>query len=113
MRALTARLMLVLSLVGVLAPGALALAAPPSHACCMRKGMHEHSSSQPQISSVNCCERSCCRPLTVPDFAELRPVVRTQDASSSSFLHRDAELSRSLLIDRSPDSGRAPPNFLL
>src|SRR5881275_1039709 len=103
MRHLTARFMLVLLLVGVLAPAALALAAPPSHACCMRKGMsmHEHGSSQTQISSLNCCERNCCGPLTVAHFAELRPGIRTEAASSSSIFQREIDLSRSLLIDRS------------
>ena len=111
MRQLTARILLVLSLVGVLAPAAMALAAPPSHACCMRKGMgmHEHGSSQPQVSSINCCERSCCRPLTVTHFAELRPGIQVHAASSSFVRQHDGGLSRSLLIDLAPHSGRAPP----
>lgn len=113
MRSLTARVMLVLLLVGVLAPGALALAAPPSHACCMRKGIHEHGSSQSQISAINCCERSCCRPLTVSHFAELRPTAQVRSLSFSFAVRSEARLSRSLLRDGSPRSERAPPQFSL
>ena len=40
MHRLTARLLLVLLLVGVFVPVALAISATSAHACCMRKPMH-------------------------------------------------------------------------
>jgi len=112
-RQLTARFLLVLLLVSVFAPAAMALAAPASHACCMRKGMHEHGSSEPQLSSINCCERNCCGPLTVSFVADLRPGFKAQAASVSLAQKAEPHLSRSLLIDRSPQSERAPPSSSL
>ncbi len=44
MHRLTARLLLVLLLVGTFAPVALAISAPVPHACCMRKPLHDQGS---------------------------------------------------------------------
>jgi len=71
MHRLTARLLLVLVLVGTLAPVALAVSAPAPHACCMRKAMHDHTSRSLEIQSVGGEHRNCCPPVTTAHWAEL------------------------------------------
>ena len=70
MHRLTARLLLVLTLVGTLAPVALAFSATPPHACCMRKPMHDHGSSGVQTQPVDTGHRNCCPPVTTAQWAE-------------------------------------------
>jgi hypothetical protein len=70
MHRLTARLLLVLTLVGTLAPVALAVSAPPAHACCMRKPMHEQGSRSLQTQAVDTGHRNCCPPVTTAHWAE-------------------------------------------
>ena len=71
MHRLTARLLLVLMLVGTLAPVALAISATPPHACCMRKPMHEHGSRRFEIQNVGGERHNCCPPVTTAHWAEL------------------------------------------
>lgn len=71
MHRLTARLLLVLLLVGTLAPAALAISAPLPHACCMRKPMHEHGSGNRDIQAVGGQSHSCCPPVTTARCAAL------------------------------------------
>jgi len=71
MRRLTARLLLVLLLVGTLAPVALAISAPLPHACCMRKPMHDHGSRSLEVQAVAGEHRNCCPPVTTAHWAEL------------------------------------------
>jgi hypothetical protein len=71
MHRLTARLLLVLLLVGTLAPVALAISAPPPHACCMRKPLHDHDSRSLQTQTVDGEHHNCCPPVTTAHWAEL------------------------------------------
>jgi hypothetical protein len=71
MHRLTARLLLVLVLVGILAPVALAISAPPPHACCLRKPMHDHGSHGLEFQAVMCGHGNCCPPVTTAQWAEL------------------------------------------
>ena len=68
---LTARLLLVLLLVGTLAPVALAISAPPPHACCMRKALHDHGSRSVELQAVGNHHNNCCPPVTTAHWAEL------------------------------------------
>jgi hypothetical protein len=70
MHRLTARLLLVLTLVGTLAPVALAVSAPPPHACCMRKPMHDQDSRGLNTQTVDTGHRNCCPPVTTAHWAE-------------------------------------------
>src|SRR5262249_47027716 len=76
MHRLTARSLLVLLLVGSIAPAALAIAAPTPHACCMRKPMHMGSTHDSEFhASATCCQHDCCRALTVSHWADLAPLA--------------------------------------
>ena len=92
MHRLTARLLLVLTLVGTLAPVALAVSAPPPHACCMRKPMHEQGSRSLQTQTVDTGHRNCCPPVTTAHWAKpgsginskIRPLSGLSAAASTS-----------------------------
>src|SRR5580692_9390779 len=87
MHRLTARLLLVLLLVGVFVPVALAISATPAHACCMRKPMHGRPSHDAEFQGPpGCCQHDCCRPLTVSQSAHLTPAVCSQVAPASATL---------------------------
>jgi hypothetical protein len=83
MHRLTARLLLLFALVGTFAPVALALsAAPPPHACCVRKTQQAHpchgtSMAEPEqltLRSRGCCHQDCCRGVTVARWAQAERV---------------------------------------
>ena len=67
---LTARVLLVLLLASTLVPVALAISAPPPHACCIRKPMHEHGSGSRDIHAVDGQRHNCCPPVTTAHWAE-------------------------------------------
>jgi len=68
----TARFLLVLLLVGIFVPVALAISAAPAHACCLRKPMHGRPSHDAQFQAPPaCCQHDCCRPLTASRGAHL------------------------------------------
>jgi hypothetical protein len=71
----TAGLLLVVSLVGVVVPAALALSPPPVHACCMRKPLHHPTSHPAQLQAVDCCHHDCGRSLTVSRWAQPQPLA--------------------------------------
>ena len=70
MHRLTARLLLILTLVGTLAPVALAISAPLPHACCIRKPMHDHGSRSLEFRSTASERRNCCPPVTTAHWAQ-------------------------------------------
>lgn len=120
MHRLTARLLLVLLLVSIFTPVALAITEPDAcctgkmheHTCCARK-MHEQAAThalQFQASPVR-CNHDCCRPVTVSQWAENPQPLSTYVTPISSTLsstlrsvHRSDDRSTS-------HSGRAPPQF--
>jgi hypothetical protein len=87
---LTARLLLVLLLLGTFVPVVMAISAPAPHACCMRKPMHDHGSADREVQAVGGQSRSCCPPVTTAHWAELGPGI-------------DSNI-RPLLASLSPDS---------
>jgi len=112
MHRLTARLLLTLTLVGILVPVALAVSAAAPHACCMRKPMHDHgpASAELHASAAN-CNHDCCNALTVSQSPQLLPSAGAETAAFSTQLPAEqAPINRSCLIG-SPHSGRAPPQF--
>jgi hypothetical protein len=67
MHRLTARFLLLLALVGNLAPLALAATTTTTRACCLRKGVHschdslDSDSGHLVIRDASCCNHDCCR----------------------------------------------------
>ena len=113
MHRLTARLLLVLLLVGVFAPVALAISATPAHACCMRKPMHGRPSHDAEFQGPpGCCQHDCCRPLTVSqcgpcNFLGMLSGCRLHPrlcSVSDEPIHFASSVNHA-------HSGRAPPQF--
>jgi hypothetical protein len=112
MHRLTARFVLIVLLVGVFAPVALAISAPTPHACCLRKPMHDRASHDSQFkASPGCCNRDCCRPLTVSQWAHIAPSVNARQATASSTLHSERGPICVATAVSNAHSGRAPPQF--
>ena len=86
---LTARLLLVLLLVGTFAPAALAIAAPVQHACCMRKPMHDHGSGSREIRAVGGDQHSCCPTAISAHWAELGSGVHSSTHPLLAYLSPD------------------------
>jgi hypothetical protein len=105
----TARFLLVLSLVGIIAPAALAMTTPPPHACCLRKGMHCHNPAETQVQTPGCCNHDCCRSLTVPQFAEYSPAISNIVAQAAVSLTVELVPGRPGAEMDASYSGRAPP----
>jgi hypothetical protein len=112
MHRLTARILLVLVLVGSFAPVALAISAAPEHACCMRKPMHGRPSHDSEFHAPpGCCQHDGCRSLTVSQWAHLSPSAKVHRAAASAALQPAlAEIYFSASINHA-HSGRAPPQF--
>jgi hypothetical protein len=111
MHRLTAKVLLILLLVSILAPIGLALTAPATHACCLRKPMHDLGPRGAQINAPpGCCHHDCCRPLTISQKAGLY-----LSASYFQFESRNFYLVVRPFVSTtrkaSPHSGRAPPQL--
>jgi hypothetical protein len=108
---LTARLLLILLLVSVFAPVALAISTPEPHACCLRKPLGDGQHESEIQSRPDCCQHNCCRPSTVSLWAHFAPLAGARVTPTSVPLpfqlhpiHRTSSGNRS-------DSVRAPPQF--
>ena len=86
---LTARLLLVLLLAGTFVPLALAISAPAPHACCMRKGMHDHGSSR-EMQAVGGQYHNCCPPVTTAHWAELESGIDSNIHPLLAYLPPDS-----------------------
>ena len=113
MHRLTARIMLVVALLGAFAPSALAALYEPPHACCVRRVHHCHNSIDPDselaIRDVSCCKNEGCRAVTTTRWAHAQP-------PSAGFFLRAADLSLAAQRANIPfsapaesQSTRAPP----
>jgi len=112
MHRLTARVLLVLLLVGLFVPVALAIAAAPPHACCVRKAMHGRSSHDSEFNGPpGCCQHDCCRTLTVSHWAHLNPSASIQRTPPSASLQVELEGIYFAASVNHSHSGRAPPQF--
>jgi hypothetical protein len=83
MHRLTARFLLVLLLVGTFAV-ALALSAPPPHACCLRKPLQDHGSASPEFQSAGTEHNNCCPPVTTAQWAEMGLGMSTSSSITTS-----------------------------
>jgi len=110
---LTARLLLVVLLIGIFTPVALAISTPPVHACCMRKPLHDHASHQAQFQALDCCQHNCCRPLTVARWAQPRPPVGAHRDGGAVIVFSEAPTVRPATILAASQSVRAPPSSFL
>src|SRR5689334_17444160 len=115
----TARLLMLLVLVGILAPIGMAMTPPPPHACCLRKARqchgsspqpaaHHHNHSGPGISAADCCQRDICRPLISSQWAVTKLRSFPVPASAST-LQRSARILVTLDHVDSLTRVRAPP----
>jgi hypothetical protein len=110
---LTARLLLILLLLCIMAPAALATTTPLPHACCLRMKQDCTSTTHNLEfrAPPTCCNRDCCRPFTISQWGEnpesnaaaIIPATTTLLAARS-FIHRTDARSTA-------HSGRAPPEF--
>jgi hypothetical protein len=113
MHCLTARLLLVLLLVSIIAPAAMAITGPTPHACCLR--MKHDCTTTPHAlefqAAPTCCNRDCCHPLTISQWGEnpqsnavaITPATTTLLLARSAIHHNEA--------GSNAHSGRAPPQF--
>jgi hypothetical protein len=112
MHRLTARLLLTLLFVGILAPVALAISAPAPHACCMRKPMHDQSLHGSEFRApASQCQHDCCRATVGFRSAQLKALHLSSITPVSSPLLDPADSARRASLDRSSGSVRAPPQF--
>jgi hypothetical protein len=116
MHRLIARFLLLFAFAGNLAPLALAATtAAPSHACCLRKGVHRcHESARSEsidliIRATGCCHQDCCRAVTTARWARAQQAAGCVIAGNveAYFVHQNlvapnTEVSRF-------QSTRAPP----
>src|ERR1700689_3086813 len=108
MHRLTARALLVLLLVGVFAPVALAISAAPAHACCLRKPMHGRPSHDAQFEAPpGCCQHDCCRSLAVSRTANLTSKTCAQAPAAATMLRSELESIRLAATVNHAHSGRA------
>ena len=112
MHRLTARLLVVLSLMGVFAPVALAILVPTPHACCLRKPLHGRTSHNSEFNAPpGCCQHDCCRPLTVSRWAQLTPPAGLQFTPTAAILRAPQRLAHFVTAAYNAHSSRAPPQF--
>jgi hypothetical protein len=113
MHRLTARLLLVLLLVSIMAPAALAATAPTPHACCLRmkRDCITTTHGLEFQAPPTCCNRDCCRPLTISQWGE------NPQSNAAAIIPASSILSFTLCSVHHTDerntshSGRAPPKF--
>lgn len=117
MHRLIAKFLLFLGLAGNLVPVALAIAAPPPHACCVRKALHPcHGSmaaetDQLLIRAANCCTRDCGRAVSTVRWACAQPsttICYTQKVETH-IAQRDRVSPNIEVLGF--QSTRAPPHF--
>jgi len=121
MHRLIARFLLFVVLMGTFAPLALSAAAPPSHACCVRKAVHHchDSAASEQISETGqlvirgtaCCNHDCCRALTTARWAHAeQPTSTSFTRNVETYLGRPFPVSPATEVFTFQAS-RAPPHF--
>ena len=117
MHQLIARFLLLVALAGNLAPLAMATAATPPHACCIRKAAHRcHDSAgleseQLAIRAASACNHDCCRAVTTAQWAHQQPPVNRFCALTiADYLGPQEPVFPNTKVSAS-QSTRAPPRF--
>jgi hypothetical protein len=106
-----ARMLLVLLLVSIFVPLALAISTPPSHACCMRKPLHAESTHEAQFNTPpGCCSQHSCRLLTTRQWAHI-PSANKSGGVFSSPLKNAIQAGRIANLFARLISNRGPPAF--
>ena len=119
MRRLIARILLVLLLVGVMAPAGLAFSAQPTCPCChgkccrrmMQKMRRARASHGPAARAAACCGHACNCWLGTTQYAHPQSPVSALSALASASLVSSSGGARSASQPDSAHSGRAPPAF--
>ena len=124
MHRLSARLLLLLTLVGTLAPILLAASTPPAHACCVRKtrqchdmkmpgmsldGMPEQPGSGTAIHTAGCDQQGCCRAMVVGSWATPRLSFLGELSSNVDVVAAEAHPNFVSSGAQTAGSVRAPP----
>jgi hypothetical protein len=114
MHRLIAKFLLLVALVGNLAPLALAATAAPLHACCVRKAVHRcHDSlASEQVSETaqlvfrdaGGCNHDCCRAVTTTRWAHAQ-----SRASASCVRNVEAYLGQSSKVPSNAEVSRFQP----
>jgi hypothetical protein len=113
MRRHAARSLLLVMLMGILAPSALAVLAAPPHACCLRKKSHCHSSrpaGELTFHAANCGQHDCCRALPATRYAKLQPSLSTKITHHCQTIHTNLNFAYSHAYFNTSRSVRAPPS---
>ncbi|HET7890370.1 MAG TPA: hypothetical protein VFL34_02520 [Candidatus Sulfotelmatobacter sp.] len=115
MQRLTARFLLLFTLVGTFLPLALSATAAPPHACCLRRAAHQcHGSfgvsDAPAVRSTSCCNHDCCRGVHISQSAH------PDQPSPSIALKTDIRLAQPqaqpvTTPSLTAQSSRAPPQI--
>ena len=119
MHRLIARFLLLVALAGNLAPLALAAAATPPHACCVRKTVHrchdslESESDQLVIRAAACCNNNCGRAVITARWAHTQPLANRFSALKIENHFRPRDLIFPNTKASASQSTRAPPRFCL
>ncbi len=116
MHRLTARLLLIFALLGNLAPIALAVAMPPAHACCLRKGAHHHCHDFDVehliLTNRDCCRQNRPRAVTATQTARAQPGATIALADGNENYSIQLRFRRPAAERFSLSLSRAPPQFL-
>lgn len=103
-----ARVLLVLMLVGTFVPIGLAMTAPATHACCLRKAHGGHSEA-PQVNALETGNGKCCPPLATANWSKASaPVVVQRISATATLAIADGCLVHSVEFNALL-SARAPP----
>src|SRR5438309_10795903 len=118
MRRLTARLLLLVLLLGTFSPVALALSAQPRHACCVRKKPHCHNTlpTDPDglaIYAPSCAQRSCCRALSLTHWAQPQPSHKAHPVPHNQLLSHLPQVIFAGADLAAAHTVRGPPEFSL
>jgi hypothetical protein len=109
-----ARVLLILLLVSIFTPLALAISTPAPHACCMRKPLHARTTHDSQFNApASCCGHDCCRPLTRSCWAHVRKSLSAQASLQCDGLESDRQSANLSYLACSSGPVRAPPQFSL
>jgi len=119
MQRLTARLLLLIALLGIILPVALQATVAPQHACCRRQaGHHCHDSAEtnpnePVARRSGCCNHDCCRAVTSSQWAHPQPTLTAASVQNVTAGEIDRQPNRPSTTFLTFRSTRAPPTFLL
>jgi hypothetical protein len=114
---LIARFLLLVALVGNLAPLVQAATAPPPHACCVRKSAHRchdsalSESDQLAVRDAGACSHDCCRAVTTAQWAHAQPPAAASRARIVEAYHAQSSRVSPITEVSSFQSTRAPPAY--